>query len=96
MANDIKRATMRVTDFGIAAKMLNSIPQSIKQIVQVTKELDAAMTNIRIVGGYNEEQAKSLMKSYTELGRTLGATTTEIAIGMNDWLNKSLGQYKLL
>lgn len=88
MANDIKRATMRVTDFGIAAKMLNSIPQSIKQIVQVTKELDAAMTNIRIVGGYNEEQAKSLMKSYTELGRTLGATTTEIAIGMNDWLRQ--------
>lgn len=96
LANDIKRATMRVADFGIAAKLLNKIPQDIQKVIQYTKELDAAMTNIRIVGGYNEEQAKSLMKSYTELGRTLSATTTEIAMGMNDWLNKSLGQYKLL
>ena len=96
MANDIRRATMRIADFGIAAKILNKIPQDIQKVIQYTKELDAAMTNIRIVGGYNEEQARSLMRSYTELGKTLGATTTEIAQGMNDWLNKSLGQYKLL
>lgn len=96
MANDIRRATMRIADFGIAAKVLNKIPQDIQKVIQYTKELDAAMTNIRIVGGYNEEQARNLMRSYTELGKTLGATTTEIAQGMNDWLNKSLGQYKLL
>lgn len=96
MANDIRRATMRIADFGIAAKILNKIPQDIQKVIQYTKELDAAMTNIRIVGGYNEEQARNLMRSYTELGKTLGATTTEIAQGMNDWLNKSLGQYKLL
>ena len=96
MANDIRRATMRIADFGVAAKILNKIPQDIQKVIQYTKELDAAMTNIRIVGGYNEEQARSLMRSYTELGKTLGATTTEIAQGMNDWLNKSLGQYKLL
>lgn len=96
MANDIRRATMRIADFGIAAKILNKIPQDIQKVIQYTKELDAAMTNIRIVGGYNEKQARSLMRSYTELGKTLGATTTEIAQGMNDWLNKSLGQYKLL
>lgn len=96
MANDIRRATMRIANFGIAAKVLNKIPQDIQKVIQYTKELDAAMTNIRIVGGYNEKQARSLMRSYTELGKTLGATTTEIAQGMNDWLNKSLGQYKLL
>ena len=88
MANDIKRATMRIADFGIAAKVLNKIPQDIQKVIQYTKELDAAMTNIRIVGGYNEEQARNLMRSYTELGRTLGATTSEIAQGMNDWLRQ--------
>nr|DAF84976.1 MAG TPA: hypothetical protein [Siphoviridae sp. ctEw721] len=96
MANDIRRATMRVADFGIAAKLLNKIPQDIQKIIQYTKELDAAMTNIRIVGGYNEEQAKVLMRSYTELGETLGATTVEIATAANEWLNKCLGHYKLL
>lgn len=88
MANDIRRATMRVADFGIAAKILNKIPQDIQKVIQYTKELDAAMTNIRIVGGYNEEQAKVLMRSYTELGETLGATTVEVATAANEWLRQ--------
>lgn len=88
MANDIQRAAVRITDFGIAARALNKIPQDIQKIIQYTKELDAAMTNIRIVGGYTEEQAKRLMRSYSELGNQLSATTTEIAQGMNDWLRQ--------
>ena len=88
MANDIRRATMRIADFGIAAKVLNKIPQDIQKVIQYTKELDAAMTNIRIVGGYNEEQARSLMRSYTELGETLGATTVEVATAANEWLRQ--------
>ncbi len=88
MANDIRRATMRIADFGIAAKVLNKIPQDIQKVIQYTKELDSAMTNIRIVGGYNEEQAKRLMRSYSDLGNQLSATTTEIAQGMNDWLRQ--------
>ena len=88
MANDIRRATMRIADFGIAAKVMNKIPQDIQKIVQYTKELDKAMTNVRIVGGYTAEQAKTLTSRYTELGRTLGATTTEIAEGMDTWLRQ--------
>lgn len=94
LANDIKRATMRVADFGIAAKLLNKIPQDIQKVIQYTKELDAAMTNIRIVGGYNEEQAKSLMRSYTELGKELKVSAVSIAESANEWLNNCLGHYK--
>ena len=88
MSNDIKRAAMRVTDFGLAAKLMNKLPQDLQKIVQYTKELDKAMTNVRIVGGYTAEQAKVLTARYTELGRTLGATTTEIAEGMDTWLRQ--------
>lgn len=88
MGNDIKRAAMRVTDFGLAAKIMNKLPQDLQKIVQYTKELDKAMTNVRIVGGYTAEQAKVLTTRYTELGRTLGATTTEIAEGMDTWLRQ--------
>lgn len=88
MGNDIKRAAIRVTDFGLAAKIMNKLPQDLQKIVQYTKELDKAMTNVRIVGGYTAEQAKVLTTRYTELGRTLGATTTEIAEGMDTWLRQ--------
>lgn len=88
MANDIQRATMRIADFGIAAKLMNKIPQDIQKIIQYTKELDVAMTNIRIVSGENEEQAQSLMKSYTELAKELKVTTTEVANSANEWLRQ--------
>ena len=96
MANDIRRATMRVADFGIAAKILNKIPQDIQKVIQYTKELDAAMTNVRVVTGASAEEAKTLARGYTQLAKELGVTTVEVANSANEWVNKCLAHYKLL
>lgn len=85
MANDIRRATMRVADFGIAAKILNKIPQDIQKVIQYTKELDAAMTNIRVVTGATAEEAQILARGYTQLAKELGITTVEVANSANEW-----------
>lgn len=85
MANDIRRATMRIADFGIAAKVLNKIPQDIQKVIQYTKELDAAMTNIRVVTGASAEEAKTLARGYTQLAKELGITTVEVANSANEW-----------
>ena len=87
MANDIKRATMRVIDFGLASKLLNSIPRSITQVAQTITQLEKAMTNLRVVADLNREEAENLMLTYNKLGKQLGATTQEIAEAANDWLN---------
>lgn len=85
MANDIRRATMRVADFGIAAKILNKIPQDIQKVIQYTKELDAAMTNIRVVTGATAEEAQTLARGYTQLAKELGITTVEVDNSANEW-----------
>ena len=85
MANDIRRATMRIADFGIAAKVLNKIPQDIQKVIQYTKELDAAMTNIRVVTGASAEEAQTLARGYTQLAKELGVTTVEVANSANEW-----------
>ena len=85
MANDIRRATMRVADFGIAAKLLNKIPQDIQKVIQYTKELDAAMTNVRVVTGATAEEAQTLARGYTQLAKELGVTTVEVANSANEW-----------
>lgn len=85
MANDIRRATMRVADFGIAAKLLNKIPQDIQKVIQYTKELDAAMTNVRVVTGATAEEAQALARGYTQLAKELGVTTVEVANSANEW-----------
>lgn len=96
MANDIRRATMRIADFGIAAKVLNKIPQDIQKIIQYTRELDAAMTNIRVVTGASAEEAQALARGYTQLAKELGITTVEVVNSANEWVNKCLAHYKLL
>ena len=96
MANDIRRATMRIADFGVAAKLLNKIPQDIQKVIQYTKELDVAMTNIRVVTGASAEEAQTLARGYTQLAKELGVTTVEVANSANEWVNKCLAHYKLL
>lgn len=96
MANDIRRATMRVADFGIAAKLLNKIPQDIQKVIQYTKELDAAMTNIRIVSGKSMEEAQAFMRGLQQIAQETGTTLSELASAANEWLDYCLGHYKLL
>lgn len=96
MANDIRRATMRVADFGIAAKILNKIPQDIQKVIQYTKELDAAMTNIRIVSGKSMEEAQKFMRGLQQIAQKTGTTLSELASAANEWLDNCLGHYKLL
>lgn len=88
MINDIQRATDQIKNWNIAYKIVNKIPTEIQKIIQYTKELNTALTNIRIVGGYSNEEAETLMRKYQKLGQELGATTTEIANAMNDWLRQ--------
>lgn len=96
MANDIRRATLRIADFGIAAKALNKIPQDIQKVIQYTKELDAAMTNIRIVSGKSMEEAQEFMRGLQQIAQKTGTTLSELASGANEWLDNCLGHYKLL
>ena len=67
--SDIQRATMRITDFGLAARVLNTARKEIQQVYQNILKLNEAMTNLRIVTGSNTEQAKSMMNAYNDLSK---------------------------
>ena len=86
--SDIQRATMRITDFGIAARVLNTARKEIQQVYQNILKLDEAMTNLRIVTGSNIEQAKSMMNAYNDLAMQLGTTTQAVAQSAAEWLRQ--------
>lgn len=88
IANDVRRATMRITDFGLAAKALNSIPQSIQRVKQLTGQLEEALMNLRVVAELNREEGEALILTYAKMGKELGESTTGIAASANEWLNK--------
>lgn len=86
--SDIQRATMRIADFGLAAKVLNTARKEIQQVYQNILKLDEAMTNLRIVTGSNTEQAKSMMNTYNDLAMQLGTTTQAVAQSAAEWLRQ--------
>lgn len=85
---DISRATQRIVDFGLAAKVLNTARKEIQQVYQNILKLDEAMTNLRIVTGSNTEQAKSMMNTYNDLAMQLGTTTQAVAQSAAEWLRQ--------
>nr|DAR32768.1 MAG TPA: minor tail protein [Caudoviricetes sp.] len=86
--SDIQRATMRIVDFGLAARVLNTARKEIQQVYQNILKLDEAMTNLRIVTGSNTEQAKSMMNTYNDLAMQLGTTTQAVASSAAEWLRQ--------
>lgn len=50
--------------------------------------IEKALTQLRAATGMTEQQAASLMKTYTELGRRLNITGTELAASASQWLRQ--------
>lgn len=88
IGDNFQTSIQRVFNYGAAMKVVQSIPQAFKKIIAVSKELDAVMTDLRIVTGYNRQDAVGLMKTYNGLAKQLGATTQEVAKSADTWLRQ--------
>lgn len=88
MAYDIKRSFTMIFDFGVAHRALSSLRAKITEVINTVVELDTAMMNLRIVTGDNAEQANDLIKSYNDLAKQLGTTTSEVAKLSTEWLRQ--------
>lgn len=87
LGQDIQRSFAMIFDYGLAYRAINGIRTAFHGVIQDTKELDAALTNIRIVTGNTRESTEDLMKTYNSLAKELGSTTVAIAEASNEWLN---------
>ena len=84
---NIKNTITRMFDYTGVYRVLNKLMASISKIIQLTKELDTAMFNLRVVTGGSREDATGLIRDYRTLADQLGATTVQIANAANEWLN---------
>ncbi len=78
----------RLMSGGFIYRFIGTIKKAIRDFIQQAKQLDQVMTNLRIVTGKNSSDARTLMTRYSELGKTLGATTTEVAQSATQWLRQ--------
>ena len=62
--------------------------QYLKMVYDNVVKLDSAIVDLQIASGKNREEVKALVKEYSQLGRTLGATTEEVAKSADTWLRQ--------
>lgn len=78
----------RFTQMGAAYRIIGKIRQGFSQVIQSAKELDKAMTDLRIVTGQNGTEASHTMQQFSKLAKQLGVTTTEVAQAGTAWLRQ--------
>ncbi|MFA5462352.1 MAG: phage tail tape measure protein, partial [Sulfurimonas sp.] len=78
----------KVVQWAIATGAIYGTLRDFKEGVQYVKDLNAAMTDVKIVTGMSTIEANKLAASYTELAKEIGSTTLEVAEGNLAWLRQ--------
>ena len=87
IGSGVKNTITRMFDYTGVYRVLNKLMASVSKIIQLTKDLDNAMFNLRVVTGGSREDATGLIQDYRKLADQLGATTVQVANAANEWLN---------
>ena len=87
ISGNIKNTITRMFDYTGVYRVLNKLMASVSKIIQLSKELDSTMFNLRVVTGDSREETVGLIGDYRKLADQLGATTVQIANAANEWLN---------
>ena len=72
----------------LAGIVVGKITQYLREIYTNVVNIDKATTNLQIATGKTRVEVKALIKEYAQLGKQLGATTTEVAEGADTWLRQ--------
>lgn len=85
---DIKRAFMRIFDGTLIYRFFGLVQRGFSQTIQLAKQLDKSMVNLRIVTGGTKSETRELVNVYAQLAKQLGVTTQEVVNGATEWLRQ--------
>ena len=59
-----------------------------RQMIQYSRDVDTAMTNLRMATGVTKDEAKDLMGTYSQMGDELSALSTEVSAATTEWMKQ--------
>lgn len=77
-----------VFNYNLAWNAFQQLGQAITASVQKVRELDNAMTQIRLVTGETNVEVQKTISNYIDLAKQLGVTTQAVADGSLEWLRQ--------
>lgn len=92
LSQQIKMQFKQYAIYYAVSSIIQGIVGGIQSCVNYTKDLNEAMTNIRIVTMDTKEATDALLDNYNQMGQKLGANTLDIAEGAVDWLRQGYSE----
>lgn len=89
---EIRNNVGKVTDWLSATTIVMGAINKTQQMINNVRELDSAMTDLRMVTGKSIDDTQKLMSSYSDLADQLKVTVTDVASASNDWLRQGYGE----
>lgn len=73
---------------GIASQSIRLINKAVADAVDDVKQLDKAITDLRVATGETYDYVSGLLRDYNTLAQSVGATTGEVASAADTWLRQ--------
>ena len=77
--------------FGVAQLVMASI-RTIRSMITSVSDLSKATVDLQIASGKTKGSVEALMRSYSKLGKEIGATTSEVAQGADTFLRQGYNE----
>lgn len=86
--DELKRGFGQIAEFTGIYGVTSQIQDALLSMPGVVVEVDDAMTNLQMATGATDEQAQQLMSTYSEMGKVLKATATDISASATEWMKQ--------
>lgn len=83
--SNLKDNISKFLQFYVGAGGVLKAIEGIKSAISYTNEMNAAMTNVRIITGQSAEQVENLTQKYIDLGKQLGMTSQDVSKVAEDY-----------
>ena len=88
LGTKMKRMFSEKAGYGAVGAVLALGRRALREVYNNVVELDKAVVDLQIATGKNRQEVKELVNTYSDLGRELGATTSEVAKSADTWLRQ--------
>lgn len=85
---EISTVGKRITEYVGAYEVFQEGLQVVRDMGTAIKEVDDSMMNLKMATGVNNTEAQGLMSTYSDLGKELKATGTDVAASATEWLKQ--------
>lgn len=88
ISESMKTAIVRSAEWAVSMGLLYGSFAKLKDAVEIVKQLDNQMTNIRMVTGATDAQAKQMLRNFQDIAKETSSLTSEVAKGAEEFLRQ--------